>query len=241
MEKTSDNDRRNGCLVGKIMIVKDVYHMTQEENIFCAKRTLIDSIYQQANLEGIAVTFAETQDIINNINVQSIAPKDISKVCCLRDGWQYLFENLEKDLDLIFLEDIHNLIARFDVDYRYLGKFRTEEVIISGTSWRPKVPGEQDIDALCEKLKDLDQDHITDSAINIGLYLMRMQLFKDGNKRVGSFAINKILIEHGRGIFNVPIELDGTFKQMLVDYYVSNENSELKDFIVKRCLNGTTK
>ena len=223
------------------MIVKDVYNMTQEENIFCAKRTLIDSIYQQANLEGIGVTFAETQDIINNVNVDSINPKDISKVCCLRDGWKYLFENLENDLNLIFLEDIHNLIARFDVDYRYLGKIRKDEVMISGTSWRPKVPSEHDIDILCEKLNAIDKNNITDSAIDIGLYIMRMQPFKDGNKRVGSYAINKILIENGKGIFNVPVELDGTFKQKLVDYYVSNDNSELKEFISEKCLNGTTK
>ncbi|MDY5577203.1 MAG: Fic family protein [Lachnospiraceae bacterium] len=223
------------------MIVKDVYNMTQEENIFCAKRTLIDSIYQQANLEGIGVTFAETQDIINNVNVESINPKDISKVCCLRDGWKYLFENLSNDLNLIFLEDIHNLIARFDVDYRYLGKIRKDEVMISGTSWRPIVPTEQDIDALCVKLKDIDKNNITDSAIDIGLYIMRMQPFKDGNKRVGSYAINKILIENGKGIFNVPVELDGTFKQKLVDYYVSDDNSELKEFISEKCLNGTTK
>lgn len=68
-----------------------------------------------------------------------------------------------------------------------------------------------------------------------------MQPFKDGNKRVGSYAINKILIQNGKGIFNVPVELDGTFKQKLVEYYMSNDNSELKRFIIEKCLNGTTK
>ena len=223
------------------MKVQDIYNMTQEENIFCAKRTLVDSIYQQANLEGIAVTFAQTQDIINNVNVESINPKDISKVWCLRDGWKYLFDNLDKVLNLIFLEDIHNLIARFDVDYRYLGKIRMDDVMISGTSWRPVIPLDEDIDKLCEVLKSIDSNNITDSAIDIGLYIMRMQPFKDGNKRVGSYAINKILIENGKGIFNVPVELDGTFKQKLVEYYVSNDNSELKNFIIEKCLNGTTR
>ena len=223
------------------MKINDIYDMTQDENIFCAKRILVDSVYQQANLEGIGVTFAETQDILNNVNVDNINPKDISKVCCLRDGWEYLFENLENDLDLIFLEDIHNLVARFDVDYRYLGKIRMDDVLITGTSWRPEIPTDEAIDELCDKLKSIDMENITDSAIDIGLYIMRMQPFKDGNKRVGSFAINKILIQYGKGIFNVPVELDGTFKQKLVDYYVSNNNQELKDFIVSKCLNGTTR
>ena len=223
------------------MTIKDIYNMTVEENIFCAKRILIDSIYQQANLEGIGVTFAETQDIINNVNVDSISPKDISKVCCLRDGWKYLLDNIETDINLIFLEDIHNLIARFDVEYRYLGKIRKDEVMISGTSWRPSVPTEEDIDKLCDVLKSIDKYNVTDSAVNVGLYIMRMQPFKDGNKRVGSYAINKILIQNGKGIFNVPVEFDGKFKQLLVDYYASDDNSSIKSFIAENCITGTTK
>ncbi|CBK75330.1 Uncharacterized conserved protein [Butyrivibrio fibrisolvens 16/4] len=223
------------------MIVRDYFDMSQEENIFCAKRILVDSIYKQANLEGIGVTFAETQDILNDVNVESVKPKDVSKVCCLRDGWKYLFDSLNKELDLIFLEDIHNLIARFDVDYRYLGKIREDEVMISGTSWRPEIPSNEDIDKLCEMLKVDSSKDITDQAINIGLYIMRMQPFKDGNKRVGSFAMNKILIEYGKGIFNVPVELDGTFKQKLVEYYESNDNSDLKMFVAEKCLDGTNR
>lgn len=70
---------------------------------------------------------------------------------------------------------------------------------------------------------------------------MRTQLFKDGNKRIGSFAINKILISNGRGIFNVPVEKGGTFKQLLVNFYESNDSREIEDWIISNCLEGTTK
>ena len=40
--------------------MKNKYNMTKEDNIFYAKRKLIDNIYKSANLEGIAVTFADT-------------------------------------------------------------------------------------------------------------------------------------------------------------------------------------
>lgn len=33
------------------------YDMTREENVFWAKRNLVDYIWKSANLEGIAVTF----------------------------------------------------------------------------------------------------------------------------------------------------------------------------------------
>lgn len=135
---------------GKMMKeIKDIYNMTKEENIFCAKRVLVDSIYKQANLEGIGVTFAETQDILNNVNVDKVTPTDMSKVCCLRDGWHYLFDHLDEPVDLVFLESIHELTARFDVPYQYLGKLRVDDVMISGTDWRPEIPDVETIYRIC--------------------------------------------------------------------------------------------
>ena len=151
--------------------IKDIYNMTKEENIFCAKRVLVDSIYKQANLEGIGVTFAETQDILNNVNVDKVTPTDMSKVCCLRDGWHYLFDHLDEPVDLVFLESIHELTARFDVPYQYLGKLRVDDVMISGTDWRPEIP---DVETIYRDLQELNRiECITDRALSIGLYIMR--------------------------------------------------------------------
>ena len=217
-------------------MINDKFNMSREDNIFCAKRILVDSVYKQANLEGIAVTFANTQDILNNINVSSLTPNEINKVCCLRDGWEFLLNHLYDVVNLVFLENLHEVIARFDVPYQYLGKLRTENVMISGTSWRPKMP---DADAIHSELQKLNGiSCVTDRALSIGFYLMKAQMFKDGNKRIGSFAINKILIANGKGIFNVPVELDGTFKQILVDYYESDNNELLKNWVYEHCLDG---
>lgn len=218
------------------MGVTDKFNMSKEDNIFNAKRIVVDSIYKQANLEGIAVTFADTQSILNNVNVDHVTPTDISKVCCLRDGWSYLFNHIDDNVDLVFLESVHELIARFDVPYQYLGKLRSEDVMISGTDWRPDIP---DADRIFKDLQELNSiECVTDRALSVGLYIMRTQMFKDGNKRVGSFAANKILIANGKGIFNVPVKLDGQFKQKLVDYYESDDNEELKAWIVDNCLDG---
>lgn len=218
------------------MIVTDRYNMTQEENIFCAKRIIVDSIYKQANLEGIAVTFAQTQDILNNVNVSELSPNDINRICCLRDGWNYLINTINDPLNVGYLQSIHELIARFDVSYNYLGKIRTEEILISGTNWRAGYPN---VEEMHNTIQDfINNKNITNSAIKLGLYIMRVQPFKDGNKRVGSFAINKILISNGKGIFNVPIELDGKFKSMLVDYYETNNADLLTEWISENCLQG---
>ena len=66
----------------------------------------------------------------------------------------------------------------------------TDDVIISGTNWRPEVHGAEYYHK--EIMKLLDNPNVTDRAVKTGLWLMRSQIFKDGNKRIGSFAINKI-------------------------------------------------
>lgn len=219
------------------MILPNKYKMSHEENIFIAKRILVDSVYQQANLEGIGVTFADTQDILNNVNVGTLTPTEISKVCCLRDGWEYLFDNIDTPTDLIFIENLHEIVARFDVPYQYLGKLREDDVIISGTKWRPELP---DADKIFRRMNTpADWEHMTDYALELGLWLMRCQPFKDGNKRIGCFVINKILIQNGCGIFNVPVKLDGKFKQYLVDFYESNDSGFLKQWIFENCMDGT--
>lgn len=46
------------------------FEKCKEENVFVAKRNLVDYIWKSANLEGIAVTFPETEAIYNGLNVQ---------------------------------------------------------------------------------------------------------------------------------------------------------------------------
>ncbi len=216
--------------------MKNKYNMSQEENIFVAKRLLVDSVYKSANLEGIAVTFAQTVDILNDVNVDSIKPSEIGKVFCLRDAWNYIIDNINQSLDLAFIENVHEFITKTELDYRYVGTIRTDEVVISGTSWRPEIPNPELLHA---QLMDLLKiNNCTDKALTIMLWIMRSQIFKDGNKRVATIIANKILIENGCGIISVPVELDGKFKSMLVKYYETNNMQELKQWLYDNCIEG---
>lgn len=196
--------------------------------LYNAKRILVDLIYSQARVENLVVTFASTEDILNNIPVNA-TPLTINKVCCLRDGWKYIFENIYKKCDLVFLEELHEIIARFDVDYRYLGKVRQDPVFISGTNWMPSVPN---VDLIENSLKHVET---VEGAYLAGFTVMREQLFKDCNKRVGSFIINKLLIEKELGVFIVPDSLDGVYKRKLVEFYESNNASSLIKWCLENC------
>ena len=49
-------------------------------NIDLANRNMVDSIYKQAMLEGVATTYSDTETIVNGGKVMDMTAKDISKV-----------------------------------------------------------------------------------------------------------------------------------------------------------------
>ena len=53
----------------------------------------------------------------------------------------------------------------------------TDDVIISGTNWRPEVHGAEYYHK--EIMKLLDNPNVTDKAVKTGLWLMRSQIYKE--------------------------------------------------------------
>ena len=223
------------------MIVADRFNLTREENVFVAKKYLKDSVYRSAFLEGMAVTFPQTEAILENAVVSNVSAKDVAKVIELRDAWGYVLANLDAPVDLKYLEDLHEIIAREDVPWDRLGRLRVENVRISGTNYMPELPQAEKVRSDIEEIMGSDEVTDTDRAITLLLYLMRAQLFLDGNKRVATMACNKVLVSTGRGIFSLPPERKEEFTRMLVKYYENGEMDELKQFIADYCLTGLEK
>ena len=42
--------------------MKDKFNLTKEQNLFIVKRNIADYIWKSANLEGIDISYLETQD-----------------------------------------------------------------------------------------------------------------------------------------------------------------------------------
>ena len=61
-----------------------------ELNIDIARRNLVDSIYKQAMLEGVATTYSDTETIINGGKVNNMTASDISKVVNLKHAWEFI-------------------------------------------------------------------------------------------------------------------------------------------------------
>lgn len=210
------------------------YNMNIEDNIFFAKRKLVDNVYRSAKLEGIAVTFAQTEDIFNNVNVANLRPDEIIAVLNLKNAWQYLFDTINEEISIDYIKRIHEEIASGII--RPAGEFRDRGVGISGTNWRPKLPSEVDYDKELEQLKQIENP--LDYALEMFLWIQKCQMFIDGNKRTANLVANHEFIKNGLGIISIPPELTGTYKQKLVDFYETDNSEEIKQFLYENCIDG---
>ena len=81
--------------------MKDKYNISKEQNIFLAKRNIVDTIWKSANLEGIAITFPETQQIYDGGNVAHLRVDEIVTINNLKHAWEFLFSTLDSKIDFI--------------------------------------------------------------------------------------------------------------------------------------------
>lgn len=211
------------------------YNMTKEDNIFFAKRKLIDNLYKSANLEGIAVTFADTVEFINNVNTGKISIDDMLKLKGLKDSWEYVLNTIDNDLTMDYIKKIHFEICKGQ-NIQPLGEYRDRGVGITGTSYRPKLPSECDYPKELEEIKKIVNP--LERSITLFCWIQRSQMFLDGNKRVANLVANKEMIRTGQGILAVPVEKIGEYFTVLISFYESNDYTNIKQWIYNNCIDG---
>lgn len=211
------------------------YHMTLEQNIFVAKRNIVDYIWKSARLEGLGVTYPDTEAIFNGLSVAGVKVSDIVAVNNLKHAWQFVLENAAYPVDYPYICQINRLVGG-DSLIMGAGYLRKVPVSIGGTTWKPEIPDEEKIK---EELLDIGQiSGALDRAITLMLYVMRRQMFLDGNKRTAMLAANAVMIAGGCGIITIPIEKQPEFTARLVRFYESGDMEELKNFVYESCIDG---
>ena len=212
----------------------DRYHMTKEENIFLAKRNIVDSIYSSAKIEGLNVTFPETQALYDGVNVGRLTMDEIDTIRNLKRAWQFLIKHIEAKFDLAFISRINEEVAR-DESLNW-GSLRTGKVVISGTEYVPPIPNKEQVEKEIKNI--LKIECVTERAIEFMLYGMRSQLFWDRNKRTSIICTNKILIENGKGILIVKDKNLEEFSRLLSEFYTSGNKETIKQFVYENCIIG---
>lgn len=214
--------------------MENKYNMTQEQNIFLAKRNLVDNIYSNARLEGLNITFPQTKTILEGVNVPELKIDEIQCILNLRDAWKYVINNIDLDFNLEFISKVNEFVARNESIA--WGQLCNGKVEITGTSYIPEIPNEEKIKKDITKILEIENQ--TERAIEYMLYGMRNQLFWDGNKRTSTICANKIMIQNGNGIIKIPDDKLQEFTTLLSEFYTTNEKEKIKQFIYENCIDG---
>lgn len=213
---------------------RDKYNLTLQQNIFLAKKVIIENIYNSAKLEGCNVTFPDTKTILEGISVANLKMSDVEIILNLRDAWKYLLNNIDKPFNLDFICKINFYVSRNEsLEW---GVLRNGSVSISGVDYIPPVPQKENVIDNINKI--LSIENVTERAIKYFLWGMRSQLFWDGNKRTSTLAANKILISEGRGILSIPEKHIREFNVRLTEFYNTNDYSKIDEFIYDNCIHG---
>jgi hypothetical protein len=211
------------------------YDMTKEENVFLAKRNIVDSIWKAANLEGIAVTYPETNEIFEGRTVAGFTLNETKAINNLKHAWQFILENTDLNIDIQLLRHLNGLIGAEGVVLG-AGIIREFDVIIGGTEGRPDIP---DYDGMVKRLREISEiESATERGLGLFCEICRGQWFSDGNKRTAQLAANMVLIDNGCGILVVPQKYDRAFRDELLKYYESGIKESLMRLLYDVALDG---
>ena len=214
--------------------------MDVTQNILYAKKHIVENIYSSVKVEGLAMTFPETSVIIENGKLNGKSFDDVSFVNDLKHAWDYLLSHIEETITLETVKNMNRLSGKFTViNAGSIRSIADEPIGVIGDNgevvWQPELPPKREtIDKNIREIYTLPDKK--DAAVNLYLYLARGQFFNDGNKRTAALICNMVLIQNGEGIFLIPPDKSLEFKKLLVNFYINDDDAELKQFINANCI-----
>jgi Uncharacterized conserved protein len=203
-------------------------------NLDFARANMKANIYDQAVLEGVATSFPQTEDIIDNGTVNGMTASDIQKILNLKHAWEFILDSdvVQAKSDYYLLCHIAKLVNEgFFSDG---GRIRGVPVSIGGSSYKPPLPIESVVKERIDEILNSGKEAV-DIAIELCMYSMKTQIFIDGNKRASVIFANHYLIAHGRGFLVIPEEHVPEFKKKLVAFYEGEDLSVISEFLKRNC------
>lgn len=203
-------------------------------NLEFARANMKSNIYDQAVLEGVATSFPQTEEIIENGTVNGMTADDVQKILNLKHAWEFILDKdvICADSDYYLLCHIAKLVN--EGFFHDGGRIRGVPVSIGGTKYVPPLPIESKV---VESIKEIlgSKKNPVDIAVELCMYCMRTQIFLDGNKRASVIFANHYMIAHGLGVIVIPETHVPEFKKLLVEYYESGDIKEISGFLKKDC------
>lgn len=193
--------------------------MSLKDNIFLAKRDMADSIWKSLNLEGYTIEFPETSIVFDGFSVENMEIDSIIAISNLKRAWYFIIDNVNYKPDIRYISQVNEIV-------------RSDEFV--GTNWIPDIPGIDKINDDLTNIMSIEDD--VDRALKTMLYLMKSHFFVNGNKITSQLIANQILIQNGRGIVSIPIEIQDKFRKELTEFCETNNDKKILETLKNYCL-----
>jgi len=194
---------------------KDKYNLPKDENILLAKKTLVENIYSQAKMINVNITFLDTKAIIDGKSVSGIKPYVVQYILRLRNAWLFVLDDVSAQLDQEYVDSVRAIVTFGGVPQLF-----------------PNINKNND------QINDIfnSSSSSTEKALDYFLFVCYSKLFWEENKLTASIIANKIMIEAGVGIFVIREKYLHRFNSLIVDFYVTADDSKIKPFLYRNCV-----
>ena len=204
--------------------------------------------YSSNALEGNSLTITETKILIEDgITVGGKPVKDYYEASGHSNAYDYMIK-IAKEKPIVINEEIilklHNLFYN-KVDSENAGKYRIEQVFISGTEYLP--PAAEEVPQLMKEFIEninLKKDilHPIEFAALLHKGLVDIHPFVDGNGRTARLLMNLVLVAYGYGVALIPPVLRREYIDSLI-ISQREKNSDVEPFIklIAECVIETEK
>jgi len=195
--------------------MKDKYNLTLRENVFLAKKLLVNNIYYSARLEGCSMTLPDTQTMLDGVSVRNLKMNYVEMILNLRDTWKFILKTIDEPLDLDYICKINSYVSRNE-------------------SYKPP----EEIAANINNILTTEKS-TTEKAIELFLWICRSHLFSSNNKTTALITANKLLISKGKGLLMIEEEYLQDFNRRL-SVCCSTNDSKIDSFLYEKCIHGIT-
>lgn len=204
--------------------------------LFIAQKMRPDFVFQMSQLENNPFTFPEIQTTLSGITVGGHKISDQNQVLNIANGWQEIIRQVTAGKFTVSKENfilINTLVAKDEA--LEVGGFRSGQVGISGTDYRPPQAG----DALNAAFETLLENYsaaatVPEKAFGLFLDAARAQFFYDGNKRTGQLMMSGVLMSHGYAPLTVFADSKLEYNQLMINFYQSGDKTAMIEFLTKQ-------
>lgn len=215
----------------------DIYSFTSEENRRFARMNFTKLVHTNARFEGVNTTLPQTQTIMDGMSVAGVPVDDILTIVNLKKGWQYVTTQTA-ETTLPIEKEINKIVAAEDA--LVPGELRqgTGGVHLGHNEFfEPPMVDEKAEQNYLQNVLNSDRT-TTDKALTVMYHNMRQQIFWDGNKRTATLVANKIMIDGGAGLINVPLDKWDQWNDLIADFYRTNDMQAVKEWTYKHGVQG---